>query len=107
MILKNTFHALMLMIICSSCSFISGPEGLFPETKNNFFNEQLLSDLELPADSALELNTDDHYPAFIKDIPGAEVQNIPSPRQIFSSSQCEFYRFFNSNTKGYPRLILN
>ena len=37
------------MISITSCSYISGPEGLFPETKNKFFEERLAPDLQLPS----------------------------------------------------------
>ena len=38
----------LLLIIClTSCSYISGPEGMFPETKYKFFEEEVNSDLTL------------------------------------------------------------
>ena len=77
---------LFLLILISSCSYISGPEGLFPETKDKFFDEKLSSDLKLPS-TDLAINRDDHYPPIIEDIPAAEIQDIPAPRQIFSSGE--------------------
>ena len=49
----------------TSCSYISGPEGLFPETKNKFFEEELASDLNLPS-SDLTIQKEDHYPPLPK-----------------------------------------
>ena len=70
----------------SSCSYISGPEGLFPETKDKFFDEKLSPDLKLPS-ADVAINKDDHYPPISDGIPAAEVQDIPAPRQIFSSGE--------------------
>ena len=80
------FSNLFLLILISSCSYISGPEGLFPETKDKFFDEKLSSDLKLPS-TDLAINRDDHYPPIIEDIPAAEIQDIPAQRQIFSSGE--------------------
>ena len=83
--LKDSLLFLAIFSI-TSCSYISGPEGLFPETKNKFFEEEIAPDLNLPS-SELIIEKDDHYPPINQTIPVAEVQNIPVPRQIFSS--CE------------------
>jgi len=83
--LKNSFF-LLLMIFVSSCSYISGPEGMFPETKDKFFEEKLSPDLKLPS-SDVAINKDDHYPPISEGIPAAEIQDIPAPRQIFSSGE--------------------
>jgi len=80
---KNQFFLLTLCCL-ASCSYISGPEGLFPETKNKFFEEELAPDLNLPS-SDLAIQKEDHYPPISQGIPLAEIQDIPSPRQIFSS----------------------
>ena len=80
---KNRFFLLTLCCL-ASCSYISGPEGLFPETKNKFFEEELAPDLNLPS-SDLAIQKEDHYPPISQGIPLAEIQDIPSPRQIFSS----------------------
>ena len=74
------------MIFTSSCSYISGPEGMFPETKDKFFEEKLSPDLKLPS-SDVAINKDDHYPPISEGIPAAEIQDIPAPRQIFSSGE--------------------
>ena len=81
---KSCFLALLASI--SSCSYISGPEGLFPETKDKFFEEKLSPDLKLPS-SDVAINKDDHYPPISDGIPAAEIQDIPAPRQIFSSGE--------------------
>ena len=81
---KSCFLALLAFI--SSCSYISGPEGLFPETKNKFFEEKLSADLELPS-SDIAIIKDDHYPPISEGIAAAEIQDIPAPRQIFSSGE--------------------
>tara|TARA_Y100000022_G_scaffold28496_2_gene22026 strand:+ start:1876 stop:2874 length:999 start_codon:yes stop_codon:yes gene_type:complete len=80
---KNQFFLLTLCYL-ASCSYISGPEGLFPETKNKFFEEELAPDLNLPS-SDLAIQKEDHYPPISQGTPLAEIQDIPSPRQIFSS----------------------
>ena len=77
---------LLLLILTSSCSYISGPEGLFPDTKDKFFDERLSPDLKLPSSDAA-INKDDHYPPIREGIPSAEIQDIPAPRQIFSSGE--------------------
>ena len=81
---NNSLFFLAIFFI-TSCSYISGPEGLFPETKNKFFEEDLAPDLNLPS-TDLIIQTDDHYPPITKGIPSIEIQDIPVPRQIFSSS---------------------
>ena len=83
--LKDSLLFLAIFSI-TSCSYISGPEGLFPETKNKFFEEEIAPDLNLPS-SELIIKKDDHYPPINQSIPVAEVQNIPVPRQIFSSGE--------------------
>jgi len=73
-------------MVLSSCSYISGPDGMFPETKDKFFDEKLSPDLKLPS-TDVAINKDDHYPPISDGIPAAEVQDIPAPRQIFSSGE--------------------
>src|SRR5210317_1700214 len=83
--LKNSCFPLLLFVI-SSCSYISGPDGLFPETKDKFFEEKLAPELKLPS-SDIAIREDDHYPPINEGIPVAEIQDIPAPRQIFSSGE--------------------
>ena len=86
--MKNiqSFCSLSLIICLTSCSYISGPEGMFPETKYKFFEEEVNSDLTLD-DENLQIITDDHYPPITEGIASAEEQDIPAPRQIFSSGE--------------------
>ena len=86
--MKNiqSFGSLSLIICLTSCSYISGPEGMFPETKYKFFEEEVNSDLTLD-DENLQIITDDHYPPITEGIAAAEEQDIPAPRQIFSSGE--------------------
>jgi len=80
------YSFLFLLVVISSCSYISGPDGIFPETKDKFFDEKLYSDLKLPS-ADVAINKDDHYPPISDGIPAADVQDIPAPRQIFSSGE--------------------
>ena len=86
--MKNiqSFCSFLLIICVSSCSYISGPEGMFPETKYKFFEEEVNSDLTLDEED-LQIITDDHYPPITEGIAAAEEQDIPAPRQIFSSGE--------------------
>ena len=86
--MKNiqSFCSFLLIICVTSCSYISGPEGMFPETKYKFFEEEVNSDLTLD-DENLQIIVDDHYPPITEGIAAAEEQDIPAPRQIFSSGE--------------------
>ena len=86
--MKNiqSFCSLSLIICVTSCSYISGPEGMFPETRYKFFEEEVNSDLTLD-DENLQIITDDHYPPITEGIAAAAEQDIPAPRQIFSSGE--------------------
>jgi uncharacterized lipoprotein len=86
--MKHLKHSsfLFLLVVISSCSYISGPDGMFPETKDKFFDEKLSPDLKLPS-ADVAIKKDDHYPPISDGIPAAEVQDIPAPRQIFSSGE--------------------
>ena len=68
----------------SSCSYIAGPEGLFPPTKDEFLKEKVEQDIQLPTDLAL-ISKENHYP--VDEISETlENQDVPKPRQIFSTS---------------------
>lgn len=86
--MKNiqSFCSLLLIICVTSCSYISGPEGMFPETKYKFFEEEINLDITLENED-LQIITDDHYPPITEGIAAAEEQDIPAPRQIFSSGE--------------------
>ncbi|MDB2534735.1 outer membrane protein assembly factor BamC [Gammaproteobacteria bacterium] len=80
--IKHSF-LLAILFICSSCSYFTGPEGLYPSTKYDFINENVEEDIELPND--LEISSkENHYPV---SFPNASVEPItPKPRQIFATS---------------------
>ena len=80
--IKNSLIASTIFL--SSCSYINGPEGLFPPTQYNFLKETVEKDIILPAN--LDLVTDEnHYPVLeIEEV--MKDQNVPKPRQIFASS---------------------
>ena len=86
--MKNLYLylGLCLQLLLSSCSYISGPEGLFPDTKHDFFQEEVSPELKLP-NTNLEISKDDHYPPITEGIAPAEAQDVPVPRQIFSSGE--------------------
>ncbi len=83
----NIFSSLLFVYWLMSCSYITGPEGFFPETKNDFFDEKLLEDLTLTENGSTKIKKDDHYPPIGLNENFVEVQNIPAPRQIFSSGE--------------------
>ena len=39
-----------LIFFISSCSYITGPDGLFPPTKDEFLKEKIEQDIDLPND---------------------------------------------------------
>ena len=49
------------LLFLTSCSYISGPEGLFPPTKDDFLEEKVEQDIQLPADLDLFV-VENHYP---------------------------------------------
>ena len=68
----------------SSCSYIAGPEGLFPPTKDEFLKEKVEQDIQLPSDLAL-ISKENHYP--VDEISETlDNPDVPKPRQIFSTS---------------------
>jgi len=75
---------LLCIIFLSSCSFINGPEGYFPDKKNDFLKEKIEEDIALPG-SLSEPSTENHYPVI--DLEQIEENlDVPKPRQIFASS---------------------
>lgn len=83
----NFIYSLVFVYFLIGCSYISGPDGFFPETKNDFFNEKLSEDLKLPENENSDIKKDDHYPPLALKNNIVEVQSIPAPRQIFSSGE--------------------
>ena len=83
----NFIFSMLFLYSLNSCSYITGPDGFFPETKNDFFNEKLSEDLKLPENENTSIKKDDHYPPIGLSEKFVDVQNIPAPRQIFSSGE--------------------
>jgi len=78
------FYSIIFLFIFSSCSYIAGPEGLFPPTKDEFLKEKVEQDIQLPSDLAL-ISKENHY--HVDEISETlENQDVPKPRQIFSTS---------------------
>ena len=75
---------LVFLFFLPSCSFINGPEGYFPDKKNEFLEDKIEEDIALPR-SLSEPSTENHYP--VTDLePIEESLEVPKPRQIFASS---------------------
>ena len=73
-----------LVLILSSCSYISGPEGFFPSTKYDFLSESIEKEIILPENLSFE-SVENHYPVIVLQ-EGISDQDVPRPRQIFASS---------------------
>ena len=72
------------LLFLTSCSYISGPEGFFPPTKDDFLEEKVEADIQLPIDLDLFV-VENHYPVDkLSEL--LDNQDVPKPRQIFSSS---------------------
>ncbi len=81
--MKN-FFIINILILTSSCSYISGPEGMFPPTKNAFLKEKVEEDMQLPDDLNV-IVIENHYPVnVVNEL--SDDQEVPKPRQIFASS---------------------
>ncbi|MBL6818100.1 MAG: outer membrane protein assembly factor BamC [SAR86 cluster bacterium] len=78
------FYSIIFLFLFSSCSYIAGPEGLFPPTKDEFLKEKVEQDIQLPGYLTL-ISKENHYP--VDEISETlENQDVPKPRQIFSTS---------------------
>ena len=83
--MKNTTVIVCILVLCSSCSYIAGPEGIFPSKEYDFLEEVIEDEISLPDDLKL-VDKENHFP--IENITNSiEKQDIPKPRQIFSSDQ--------------------
>ena len=69
-------------ILLSSCAWLSGPDGLYPDTKYDFLQEKVEEEIAVP-DGIDSPFFEDHYPATNINIDNK--QDVPKPRQIFSS----------------------
>ena len=92
----------------ASLSFFAGeeimkfyPNKIVSEKKDDFFEERLSPDLKLSSPDVL-INKDDHYPPMNQDNNVVSVQDIPAPRQIFSSggSNCLLYTSPSPRDRG-------
>jgi len=73
-----------LIFFTASCSYITGPEGYFPSTKDDFLKENVEEDIYLPENLELTF-IENHYP--VNDAGESIVnQGVPKPRQIFATS---------------------
>lgn len=73
-----------LLLLTTSCSFIGGPDGYFPSTKEDFLKEKVEEDIRLPDDLKLS-SIENHYPVTeLED--SINTQGVPKPRQIFATS---------------------
>ena len=80
--IKST-KLLLILITCSSCAWLTGPEGYFPTNEYEFLEETSEAPIITP-EGLSSPNSDNHYPYFS----AFEVEkdlDIPKPRQIFSS----------------------
>ena len=73
-----------MTLFISSCSYFSGPEGIFPPTKDDFLKEKVEDDIKLPSELNIK-NKENHYPVN-ENLDEFENSDVPKPRQIFSSS---------------------
>ena len=74
---------LIVVFFLTGCSFLTGPEGIFPEKQYEFLDEEIAEDINLPEDIKL-LGVDNHYPVTLE--ANEELfESIPKPRQIFSA----------------------
>ncbi|MFQ3339854.1 MAG: outer membrane protein assembly factor BamC [Gammaproteobacteria bacterium] len=82
MIKKLTLLSTIFFI--SSCSYISGPEGMFPSTEYDFLSEDVEDSISIP-NGMDSVKLENHYP--VGDFEAIkEDQDVPKPRQIFASS---------------------
>ena len=73
-----------LIFFISSCSYITGPDGLFPPTKDEFLKEKIEQDIDLP--NNLDLSYVENYYPVNQSNSTLTNQDVPKPRQIFSTS---------------------
>ena len=71
-------------LFTTSCSYFSGPEGMFPATEDDFLNEKVQEDINLPAELFIK-SKENHYPVS-ENLEALENSDVPKPRQIFASS---------------------
>jgi len=71
-------------LLLTSCSYLTGPDGYFPTTEHDFLDEIVETDIAIPEELSSP-SKENHYPVIaIKS--ELKNQDVPKPRQIFSSS---------------------
>ena len=81
--MKNTFTGFLTVTFISSCSYLTGPEGLFPETKYDFLEEEVAPSLRIPEELD-KIDKENHYPIAYT-LNNNIAKDVPKPRQVFSS----------------------
>ena len=81
--MKNTFIGFLTVTFISSCSYLTGPEGLFPETKYDFVEEEVAPSLRIPEELD-KIDKENHYPIAYT-LNNNIAKDVPKPRQVFSS----------------------
>jgi len=80
----NKLYYIFLLPLLPGCASLNGPEGLFPDTRYDFLDEELSGEVITPNDLDLA-SKEDHYPIEILNTDSV-FQEVPKPRQIFSAS---------------------
>ena len=80
---KYLIYVLSLFFV-TSCSYLTGPEGYFPTTEHDFLEEIVETDIVIPSELSSP-SKENHYPVIAIDNE-LKNQEVPKPRQIFSSS---------------------
>ena len=57
---------LIVVFFLTGCSFLTGPEGIFPEKQYEFLDEEIAEDINLPEDIKLS-GVDNHYPVTLEE----------------------------------------
>lgn len=80
--MKDYFFIIFIFIF-SSCSYLTGPDGVFPDTTYDFLDDELSTGVITTDDLDLEMK-EDHYPIVSTD-KNTIFAEVPKPRQIFSA----------------------
>ena len=80
---KNLIYIFSILLL-TSCSYLTGPDGYFPTTEHDFLDEIVEIDIAIPEELSSP-SKENHYPVIAIE---SELKNqdVPKPRQIFSSS---------------------
>ena len=80
--MKNYFFIIFILTF-SCCSYLTGPDGVFPDTQYEFLDDELSNGVITTNDLDLEME-EDHYPIVSPD-KNTIFAEVPKPRQIFSA----------------------